>query len=159
MGTGFYYVQHMQGLFSPFRDSDPYPWAFLVNCGFNFIDKSWNTSIYLYIHLAVLLTYNHHCMMYYMRLCNVEYSQGSHSYYLRVYTFLEGTWSHLKSYSYTFWKCRVGLDFKLLKITMQTHPKQIWVTLLFNRIRLKTTSLKMTKLTHWKKIGQGFPYT
>ena len=59
MGTGFYYVQHMQGLFSPFRDGDPYPWAFLVNCGLNFIDKSWN--IYLYMHLAVLLTYNHHC--------------------------------------------------------------------------------------------------
>ena len=24
-------------------------------------------------HIAVVLTYNHHCMMYYMRLCNVEY--------------------------------------------------------------------------------------
>ena len=38
-----------------------------------------HTCIYLY--LAVLVTYNHHCMMYYIRLCNVEYSQGSHSYY------------------------------------------------------------------------------
>ena len=37
-----------------------------------------NTCIYLY--LTILVAYNHHCMMYYIRLCNVEYSQGSHSY-------------------------------------------------------------------------------
>ena len=32
-----------------------------------------NTS-YIYLNLAVVLNYNYHCMMYYMRLCNVEYS-------------------------------------------------------------------------------------
>ena len=40
---------------------------------FSCIVKSKNTS-YIYLNLAVVLTYNHHCMMYYMRLCNVEYS-------------------------------------------------------------------------------------
>ena len=29
---------------------------------------------HIYLNLAVLLTYYHHCMLYYMRLCKVEYS-------------------------------------------------------------------------------------
>ena len=40
---------------------------------FSCIVKSKNTS-YIYLNLGVVLTYNHHCMMYYMRLCNVESS-------------------------------------------------------------------------------------
>ena len=47
--------------------------------------------------------------------------------------------------------------FQTAKITMQIHPKQIWEALLFNRSCLKMTSLKMTKLTHWKKNWAGVP--
>ena len=51
---------------------------------------------HIYLTLAVLLTYNQNCMMYFMRLCNAEYSQNPH---LRVpsrvkfwwFNFLEGT--------------------------------------------------------------------
>ena len=32
---------------------------------------------HIYLNLAVLLTYNQNCMMYYMRLCNAEHSQNS----------------------------------------------------------------------------------
>ena len=31
-------------------------------------------NYHIYLNLAVLLTYNQNCMMYYMRLCNAEYS-------------------------------------------------------------------------------------
>ena len=31
---------------------------------------------HIYLNLAVLLSYNQNCMMYYMRLCNAEYSQN-----------------------------------------------------------------------------------
>ena len=57
-------VQHMQGLFSPFREDDPYPWTFLVCTMLNILRVP--------IHIIS-----------------------------RVFHFLEGTWSHEKSYSYT----------------------------------------------------------
>ena len=31
---------------------------------------------HIYLNLAVLSSYNQNCMMYYMRLCNAEYSQN-----------------------------------------------------------------------------------
>ena len=31
---------------------------------------------HIYLNLALLLSYNQNCMMYYMRLCNAEYSQN-----------------------------------------------------------------------------------
>ena len=50
-----------------------------------------HTCIYLY--LALLVTYNNLCMMHYMRLCNVEYSQGFQSYYFKcVHIFIGTSW-------------------------------------------------------------------
>ena len=68
-----------------FEDNDAYPWnwEFLrenaKNCDFLvLLARLSNHNIpHIYRNLAVLLT----CMMYYMRLCNVEYNQGYRSYF------------------------------------------------------------------------------
>ena len=37
---------------------------------------------HIYLNLAVLFSYNQNCMMYYMRLCNAEDSQGPNHIFL-----------------------------------------------------------------------------
>ena len=47
---------------------------------------------HFYLNLAELLTYNHHCMMYYMKLCNVEYSTWCTDNFKPSFTMIIFSW-------------------------------------------------------------------